>query len=176
MKTLSRLRMTSTEKDTFELLIESNKGIIYKVANAYCKDEEDRKDLVQEIVIQLWKSLDRYDDSFKISTWIYRIALNVAISFFRKESKRKASQTSISEGIFNLKEEESGTELESNLNLLQQFISELKELDRALMLLYLEQKTHKEMADILGLSESNIATKISRIREKLRVRFSQHNN
>ncbi|MGW8123071.1 RNA polymerase sigma factor [Roseivirga echinicomitans] len=163
------------ENEAFTVLIEDNKGLIYKVANAYCKDAEDRKDLVQEIIIHLWKGSDQYDDAFKISTWIYRISLNVAISFYRKDRNRKATQTSISDGIFNLKEEESSNELESNLTLLQQFISELKELDRALMLLYLEQKTHKEMAEILGLSESNIATKISRIREKLRIRFSQHN-
>lgn len=77
---------------TFEKLIQEHKGIIYKVTNAYCKDEEDRKDLIQEITVQLWKSFDNYDPKFKHSTWIYRIALNVSISFYRKEKKEQRSQ------------------------------------------------------------------------------------
>ena len=75
--------------DLFLSVIETNKGIIYKVANSYCKDTEDRQDLVQEIVLKLWKSFDSYDEHFKHSTWIYRIALNTAISFYRKEKTRK---------------------------------------------------------------------------------------
>ena len=73
----------------FLSVIENNKGIIYKVANSYCKDDEDRKDLVQEIIFQLWQSFGKYDDQYKLSTWMYRIALNVAISFYRKGSRRK---------------------------------------------------------------------------------------
>lgn len=161
-------------KEKFFLnLVEQNKGIIYKVANSYCKDSESREDLVQEIIIQLWKAFDRYDDRFKVSTWMYRIALNVAISFYRKDSSRKKSEIPITKSAVDVSEELPATELEANLNLLQRFIAELKELDRALMLLYLEENTHKEIADILGLTETNVATKISRIREKLRMRFSQ---
>lgn len=77
----------------FELIVENHKGIIYKVANSYCKDDDDRKDLVQEIVIQLWRSFHRFNNSVKLSTWIYRVALNVSISFYRKDSKRKNSST-----------------------------------------------------------------------------------
>lgn len=161
-------------KEKFFLnLVEQNKGIIYKVANSYCKDSESREDLVQEIIIQLWKAFDRYDDRFKVSTWMYRIALNVAISFYRKDSSRRKSEIPITKSAVDVSEELPATELEANLNLLQRFIAELKELDRALMLLYLEENTHKEIADILGLTETNVATKISRIREKLRMRFSQ---
>ena len=75
--------------DLFLSVIETHKGIIYKVANSYCKDTENKKDLVQEIVLQLWKSFDSYNNQFKHSTWIYRIALNVAISYYRKEERRK---------------------------------------------------------------------------------------
>ena len=74
--------------DQFSALIEEHKGIIYKIANSYCRNAEDRKDLIQEIIVHLWKSHDRYDDRFKLSTWIYRIALNVAISAYRREKKR----------------------------------------------------------------------------------------
>ena len=73
--------------EQFISLIESNKGIIYKVANSYCSDTENRKDLIQEIIIQLWLSLEKYDSRFRISTWMYRIALNVSISFYRKENR-----------------------------------------------------------------------------------------
>ena len=95
--------MTSISKTApFLTVIENHKGIIYKVANAYCKLEADRKDLVQEIILQLWKSFDKYNDQFKYSTWIYRISLNVAISFFRKESTRKNISNPLSDQIFNI--------------------------------------------------------------------------
>ena len=94
--------MSTTEKtDRFLSVIEINKGIIYKITNSYCKDTEDRKDLIQEIISQLWKSFDNYSDQYKYSTWIYRIALNVAISFYRKENRRKTISSPLSEGVFS---------------------------------------------------------------------------
>lgn len=156
----------------FLSVITQNKGIIYKVANSYCPDTENRKDLVQEIVVQLWKSFERYDDQYKQSTWIYQISLNVAISFFRKETRRKEISGSFSESIFNFAEQDLNTETQVNLGFLQQFISELKELDKALMLLYLEEKSHREIAAIMGISESNVSTKIARIKVILKQKFS----
>jgi RNA polymerase sigma factor (sigma-70 family) len=76
------------DAQTFLSVIESNKGIIYKVANSYCWDEENRKDLIQEIIVQLWLAFDKYDKNYKLSTWMYRIALNVSISFYRKQETR----------------------------------------------------------------------------------------
>lgn len=166
---------TLAKLNDFELIIEHNKGVIYKVANSFCKNQDDRKDLVQEIIIQLWTSFSRYDDHYKLSTWMYRIALNVSISFYRKERKRKDSDLPINESIVEIAEEHSSDELETNINLLQQFINELKELDRALMLLYLEEKSQKEIAEILGLTEANVSTKVGRIKEKLKQRFSLTN-
>ena len=169
--------MNSSEtKDLFLAVIEANKGIIYKIANSYCKNPEDRKDLVQEIVSQLWKSFENYSDHYKYSTWIYRIALNVAISFYRKENRRKAVSSPISEGIFNLGDVDDATETESNLRLLQQFIQDLKDLDKALMLLYLEEKSHREIAEIIGITETNVATKIGRIKQLLKQRFMNIEN
>ena len=160
--------------DLFLSVIETNKGIIYKVANSYCKDTEDRKDLVQEIVLKLWKSFDSYDERFKHSTWIYRIALNTAISFYRKEKTRKAITNPFSEILFNVADFKDNNQIEESTIFLNQFISELKELDKALMLLYLEEKSHKEMAEIIGISETNVATKISRIKNILKQRFLQN--
>lgn len=156
----------------FLSVIDHNKGIIYKVANAYCKNPDDRQDLVQEIIIQLWQSFDHYNNKYKYSTWIYRIALNVAISFYRKENRRKGIAKPFLESITHFAEEKNDEVTEMNIHLLHQFISELKELDRALMILYLEEKSHREMAEILGLTETNIATKIGRIKEKLKKKFS----
>jgi len=168
-----RIRMNSTDKPKLFLsVIESNKGILFKVANSYCRDAEDRKDLVQEIVVQLWKSFGSYNDQYKYSTWIYRIALNVAISFYRKENRRKQVSNQITDGILNFADTNVISETDENITLLQQFITELKELDKAIMLLYLEEKSHKEIAEIIGISESNVATKIGRIKILLKQKFS----
>jgi RNA polymerase sigma factor (sigma-70 family) len=162
----------SPNKEHFLQLIDQNKGIIYKVARSYGKNDGDREDLFQEIVIQLWGAFDRYNDQYKLSTWMYRIALNVAISFYRKERKRIASESSLTESMAEIAQEDDNGELESNINLLQQFINQLTELNKALMILYLESKSYKEMADILGITETNVATKISRIKDQLKQKFS----
>ena len=165
--------MNSTAKsDLFLLVVESYKGILYKIANSYCKDSEDRKDLVQEFIVQLWKSFEHYNDQYKYSTWIYRIALNVAISFYRKENRRKQVSNPLTEGILNFADSAIISETDENILVLQQFITELKELDKAIMLLYLEEKSHKEIAEIIGISESNVATKIGRIKFLLKQKFS----
>ena len=156
--------------------IEANKGIIYKVVNAYCKNEEDRKDLVQEIIIQLWKSFDTYDNSFKYSTWMYRISLNVAISFYRKERTRRIISNPLTEGIISFTDTDNLEDKESDLGMLQQLILQLNDLDKALMLLYLEEKGHKEISQIIGISETNVATKISRIKTRLRSEFTKLKN
>ena len=166
--------MTSTNKqDIFLSIIEDHKGIIYKIANTYCKVRDDRKDLVQEIILQLWKSFDNYNDHFKYSTWIYRIALNVAISFYRKENRMRQISSPLSEGILHLAYTNDAGAKEEAIGFLQQFIYELKELDKALMLLYLEEKSHKEIAEIIGITETNVATKVGRIKAILKQKFSQ---
>ncbi len=169
--------MYETDKsDSFLLIIEVNKGIIYKVANSYCRNDEDRKDLVQEIVIQLWKSFDNYDSNFKQSTWMYRISLNVAISFYRKEHSRRKISNPLTDGIVSFTDNDNLEDKESDLGLLQQLILQLKDLDKALMLLYLEEKSHKEISHIIGISETNVATKINRIKNVLKQKLTQIKN
>jgi RNA polymerase sigma factor (sigma-70 family) len=160
------------QKHFFEGVIEQHKGILFKVARAYCPEAEDRQDLIQEIMIQIWQSLNKYNDQYKISTWVYRISLNVAISFYRKSSTRAKNYTELTEQLIEIPVEDK-SENERQLNLLEQFISELKEIDKALMILYLEDKSHTEIAEILGMSVSNVGTKIGRIKDKLKTRFSQ---
>ncbi|MEO9022718.1 MAG: RNA polymerase sigma factor [Ginsengibacter sp.] len=159
--------------DLFLSVIEMHKGIIYKVANSYCKDIDDKKDLVQEIILQLWKSFDNYNEEFKHSTWIYRIALNVAISNYRKEKRREEISKPYTEGLFSLPDFQESKKPEGHTLFLQKFINELKELDKALMLLYLEEKSHKEISEIIGITETNVATKIGRIKTILKQKFSQ---
>lgn len=165
-----------TINDHYELflsIIETNKGIIYKVANSFCWDIDDRKDLTQEIILKLWKSFETYNGQFKYSTWIYRISLNVAISFYRKEKSRSKINTPLSEYIFQIADFEHNNNTDQNTFFLTRFIFELKELDRALMLLYLEERSHKEIAEIIGITETNVATKIGRIKSILKQKFSQ---
>ncbi len=160
------------KSEIFLSVVQSNKGIIYKIVNSYCQNFEDRKDLVQEIIIQLWKSFDNYDDNFKYSTWMYRISLNVAISFYRRENSRKKISYSLTEGIINFPDIENIGPDHSDLSILQNLISELKDLDKALILLFLEEKTHKEISQIMGISETNVSTKLNRIKSTLKEKFN----
>lgn len=160
------------QQQFFQEIIEQHKGILFKVARTYCPDEEERQDLIQEMMIQIWQSVHKYNDQYKITTWLYRISLNVAISFYRKNSTRTKKFTDLNEQMMETPVEDK-SENETQLNLLEQFISELKEIDKALMILYLEDKSHIEIAEILGMSISNVGTKVGRIKEKLKSRFSQ---
>lgn len=156
----------------FESIIEQHKGILFKVSRTYCPYEEDRQDLIQEMMIQIWQSVHKYNDQYKISTWLYRISLNVAISFYRKNLTRTNKYTELNEQTVKTSVEDK-SDNEIHLNLLEQFISELKEIDKALMILYLEDKSHSEIAEILGISVSNVGTKIGRIKNQLKARFAQ---
>ncbi|MFL0351983.1 RNA polymerase sigma factor [Xanthomarina sp. GH4-25] len=166
--------MTANKKEQFIKTIEDQKKIIYKIVNSYCQNKEDRKDLEQEIIIQLWNSFDKYNSDYKYSTWMYRIALNVAISFYRKEKKWSIKNDFYNEeSIFKIEDDtnEEQTELNYHLKLLQEFIHNLNELNKALMLLYLEEKSYEEISEILGITKTNVATKISRIKLKLKKEF-----
>ena len=155
--------------------MEQHQGLLFKVAHTYCPNESDRQDLLQEMRIQIWQSMPRYREQFSLSTWLYRIALNVAISFYRKNTARSGQYQNLDEHAPQLAVPEK-SEREQQLNLLEQFIAELRELDKALMLLYLEDRSHAHIADILGMSVSNVGTRIGRIKEKLKQRFTQQHN
>jgi RNA polymerase sigma factor (sigma-70 family) len=139
----------------------------------YCPKNEDRDDLAQEIVFNLWKAFPDFTPVAEFSTWMYRIALNVAISFFRKE--QRAIRFSPYREHLIVFEEDAATlmETEYRFQRLQQLIQELNEIDRSIMLLYLNDKTYQEIAGIMGISLTNVATKISRIRQKLKSKFYQ---
>lgn len=162
---------TTDNKDAFFQLMEQNKGIIIKICNSYCRNKDDRQDLAQEMIYQLWKSGNSFDPDYKFSTWMYRVSLNVAISFYRSNKNKHA--VALDEWHINIEDspDESG-EKEHTIRLLQQFISEMKELDKAMILLWSESRSYKEIAEIVGISETNVATKISRLKEKLKQQFA----
>ncbi len=161
-------------------LIQENKGIVFKICNSYCHNKGDREDLAQEIIYQLWKSGKTFHADQKFSTWMYKVALNVAISFYRK-SKRANELVSFKENLKDIEDDDFENadyenEYEKTRKSLQKSINELKELDRALMILFLEAKSYKEIAEILGITETNVATKISRIKDKLKQKILNFNN
>jgi RNA polymerase sigma-70 factor (ECF subfamily) len=162
-----------TQQERFTALLDQHKKILYKVASSYCRNPADRPDLMQEIVVQLWRSFGRYDESLRFSTWMYRIALNVAISFYRSESRRTRDTVPAEESILEIAAVEEASEIEENLQLLHRLIAQLDALDRALVLLYLDGHRYDTIAEILGISETNVGTKISRIKQRLRRDVSQ---
>lgn len=162
--------MKPTGNDQFLLLLEEHKRILYKVASAYCANAEDRRDLVQEMVIQLWRSFPRYDDQLKFSTWMYRIGMNVAISFFRSERRRGRDTVALEQidVIDYAAADRLMGEAGDDVRLLQRLVSQLDEMSRALIVLYLEGYSHAEIAEILGISVTNVGTRINRIKNRLR--------
>lgn len=159
------------QQQFFEDVIEQHKGILFKVAKTYCRNDDDRQDLLQEMMIQIWRSLHRYNNQFAITTWLYRISLNVAISFYRKNSTKQNLRVPLIDEALPI-QNHNPAERQEQLELLDQFISELNDLDRALMLLYLEDKSHAEISEIMGISVTNVGTKLGRIKEKLKKKFS----
>ena len=158
------------DKETFLSVLEGHKLIIFKVCHSYCHDAEDQKDLVQEVILQLWNSFDAYDEQYKLSTWIYRIALNTAISFHRKTSTRQKNLSAVDLSFVQIAQEDDRETLEE-VKLLRHFINQLDELNRALMILYLDGYSHDEIAGILNITKSNVGTKINRIKNQLKKQF-----
>jgi RNA polymerase sigma-70 factor (ECF subfamily) len=154
------------EKDLIEIL-NNHKGLIYKVCNLYCSDPEDRKDLFQEIVLQVWKSLASFRHESSLSTWMYRIALNTAITHFKKEQRSLNHQRSLQNFEIPGLEDDDGKE--EQLQLLFSAIHDLDKIDKSIILLYLDEKTYEEISEITGLSKSNVGVKLNRIKAKLSV-------
>lgn len=157
-------------KEEFLRVLEENQGIIFKICNSYCADSEDRKDLAQDIIVQLWKSFGNYNPQYKITTWLYRIALNVAISSSRKHSTRNKYSSTIDQSFLTLVDEDKA-DLSEELDLLQRFIQQLDNLSRALLLLWLDDNSYEEIAEILNISASNVGTKLGRIKKQLKKQF-----
>lgn len=158
-------------RDSFGDLLQQHRGIVFKVANSYATHPEDRADLAQDIATQLWRAWPSYDNRRSVTTWMYRIALNVAISHLRGRSLRDRHHVPLDESLHDIG---GGREHEPDhdLHVLQQIIARLAPMDRALMLLYLEERSQREIADVLGISESNVSTKIGRLKQRIRTELT----
>ena len=146
----------------FTRIIKENEGIILKICNVYCREVEDRQDLYQDILVQLWKAFPSFNQRSKVSTWMYRIALNTAVSRFRKERKRP-TQEQLADHIPAEASDEA-----PNVRLLYAAIDGLNKIEKAITMLYMDGVKYKEIGEIMGLSESNVGFKINRIKRKLR--------
>lgn len=157
----------------FAALLDAHRGIVFKVANTYCRHAEDRQDLAQEIAEQLWRAFPGYDPARPFSTWMYRIALNVAISHVRTAGGR-ARDVPLDDHHGNhhdgLAVEDGAARHESDqrIRALYAVIDRQAPLDRALLLLWLEERTQREIADVLGITESNVSTKLNRLKQRIR--------
>ena len=159
----------SIRADRFVSLLDEHRKILYKIAGTYAHDASDRQDLVQETVVQLWRSFDRYDARFPFATWMYRIALNVAISWFRAETRHARTFVAAGEAILEVAAAPAESrELEEGLRVLWEAIDGLDALDRALVVLYLDGQRHETIAEVLGISSTNVGTKVNRIKARLR--------
>ncbi|MDH6308172.1 RNA polymerase sigma-70 factor (ECF subfamily) [Dysgonomonas sp. PFB1-18] len=149
-------------------MIRQNEGIIYKITSFYTDKDHPISDLYQEVVLNLWKAFPSFRGESKYSTWIYRIALNTCVSFFRR-SKRDVTYVDITMDIPET------VETNEDIQELYKLINRLGKIERALVLLYLDDKSYKEIAEITGLSVTNVATKLSRIKDKLKQMSNEQN-
>lgn len=158
--------MLEPDKDKFIKLISENKGIIIKISNLYTNTKSDFEDLKQEIIFQLWKSFPRFKGNSKFTTWMYKVALNTAITNIKK-SKRHPIFQAFSSSEYKIPSKDFNNNKEEISNLYNA-ISRLNDIDKAIILLYLEEKKYSEIAEIVGLSEKNISVKLVRIKKKLK--------
>jgi RNA polymerase sigma-70 factor (ECF subfamily) len=156
-------------RETFAGLLDRHRKIVFKVAHSYAWHREDRAELSQEIALQLWRAFPKYDPSRKFSTWMYRIALNVAISFVRDYSEKRARDITFDESLHDQVDPDThDSEQAQQIAILNRVIARLDPLNRALMLLYLDEQSNAEIGEILGLTETNVSTRLSRLKQRIR--------
>ncbi|WP_149275814.1 sigma-70 family RNA polymerase sigma factor [Pareuzebyella sediminis] len=157
-------------RNKFVAIIKENEGIIYKVTKIYTDQYADQQDLYQEIVYQLWKSFDSFNGKSKISTWIYKVALNTSLMHIKRKTKHPKPITI--PDILLKTEDKKDTLMDDRIALLYKQIKKLNEGEKAIIFLFLEGKKHKEIAAITGFTTSNVGTQISRIKQKLKTEIN----
>jgi RNA polymerase sigma-70 factor (ECF subfamily) len=153
-------------EENFVKLIKDNEGILFKISTLYTDNDHDGQDLRQEMIYQLWKSFDSFSGKSKISTWMYRVALNTALVHLKKRNK-KILNVEIGNNVFQ-QIDVNDTEIEEQVKKLYNTIKKLKEIERGIILLYLEGKSHEEIGEIMGFTTTNVGTKIGRIKQSLK--------
>lgn len=160
------------QENDFIKTIELHRGIIFKICKMYSPREEDYDDLYQDIVAQLWKAWEGFRGDAKISTWIYRIALNTAISGFRKQKRNPLKNITDTDEL-NLAHEDNRKQKE-DLEVLYMAIDQLSEVEKAMIMLYLDDIPYDEVAEIMGITQNNVRVKMLRIREKLKIIMAKY--
>ncbi|MEG1607126.1 MAG: RNA polymerase sigma factor [Mucinivorans sp.] len=152
--------------EQFMDMIDDYKGIIIKISGVYASGQQQRQDLRQDIILELWNSLKRFDGGCKISTWIYRIALNVSMNYHRKQKRISSFQGDLGDNeLFGLI---SDSDNSPQLELLYSSIEQLNSINKAIVLLYLDGNTHEQISSIMGISKTNVGTRMSRAKEELK--------
>jgi RNA polymerase sigma-70 factor (ECF subfamily) len=164
---LNDTNIVGLEKE-FLKIIRENQGIVHKVCSVYCNDEEDRNDLFQEILAQLWKSFSSFRNESKISTWMYRVALNTAITSYRKSKKHQGFARLTIENL-QIAEDTQPQDISENIALLRKAVERLTGIEKSIILLFLEDKSYEDIADITGITQNYVRVKMNRIKKKLRL-------
>lgn len=167
LKTNLRYTVQKSLEDKFLNDFETNQNIVHKICRLYTNNQSDHNDLFQEITIQVWKNYSKFRGDAKFSTWMYRVALNTAISLYRK-STRKVKTQDISDVAFKIKSVDYDDTEEQQLKSLYKAIKKLNDIEKALVFLYLEDKPYKEISETLGISEVNARVKMNRAKDKLK--------
>ena len=159
--------MNKANQDKFVMLLEENQNIVHKICRLYTHNQDHHNDLFQEITIQLWRAFPKFRGDSKFSTWMYRVALNTAITLYRK-SKRQVKTQDFDKVMFRISSEEYDDTIEEQLKLMYAAVKDLNDIDKALVFLYLEDKNYREISQTLGISEVNARVKMNRVKGKLR--------
>ncbi|CEJ71929.1 RNA polymerase sigma-70 factor, ECF subfamily [Chryseobacterium oranimense] len=158
--------MSSQTENVFLTLVNRHKGILYKTSRIYADSAEDQEDLQQEILIQLWKSYQNFKGNSEFSTWMYRVAINTAITYLKKEKRRTNNQAEVPQH-FEIQHEDYNPSKDRQLEIFYSAVQELKPLEKAVIFYFMEGMSHKEIGDHLGLSEGNARVKLNRTKEKI---------
>ena len=153
-------------------IIADNKNLIYKIVNSYCNNSNEQEDLIQEIILQIIKSYENFDHKVKVTTWLYRVAFNITISHYRKQKIKKKHLVSMPSKIVVVDKEVTNN-YDEKIKQLRAFIQEFDPLNKAIVIMYLDGNSHKEISEAMGISISNVGTKISRIKTQLKKKFKQ---
>ena len=159
--------MNQSLENKFVELLEENQNIVHKICRLYTHDQESHNDLFQEVTIQLWKAYPKFRGDSKFSTWMYRVALNTAITLYRK-SKKKVKTQDYESAMYRIPSTDYDDTIEEQLKLMYSAIKQLNDIDKALVFLYLEDKPYSEISEMLGISEVNARVKMNRVKGKLK--------
>lgn len=150
----------------FVSLLKTHQNIVHKVCNLYMDQHKDREDLFQEITLQAWKAYPSFRGDAKFSTWLYRVALNTAITFYRKE--KRSPSIFITDELPEIVSQDEPDPIEAQLKAMYTAISDLSKIDKAIVMLYLEDYAYQEIGEMMGITANNVAVKMNRIKAKLK--------